>query len=338
MKKFLLLIVTTALLIGCSDDKRHYQFFNGDAIGTTYHIIVANPPSDLDSKIQAVFDEINASVSMFNPNSLVSQINRNEIVTTDQNIATCFTYATAAYRLSGGKYDITVAPLVDLWGFGPSGKTINAPSQEQIDSVLTFVGQDGLTLNYHRMFKADPRIQIDFSSVAKGHTVDKMCNMLDEQGVEHYLVEIGGEIRCKGISSSDRQWRIGIDNPDYRVVPGATETIATLQLPSGKAVATSGNYRNFYTTANGQRVAHILDATTGQPCQSNILSATVVHDRCSYADAMATMLMLSAQPNEKDLNKWATRLNPAEILIVYSDENGETQTYISEGLKSYMVE
>ncbi len=340
MKKFLLLIVTAVLFAACGgEEDRNYQFFNGDAIGTSYHIIVANPPADLDAKIQSVFDEANASLSMFNPESQLSKINRNEEVTTNQHIATCYNYATMAYRLSNGKYDITVAPLVDLWGFGPSGKAVEAPTQQQIDSVLQFVGQDGIALNYRRIFKDDPRIQIDLSSVAKGHTVDMMCEMLNELGVEHYLVEIGGELRCKGISSSDRQWRIGIDNPDFRVIPGTSETIATLQLPSEKAVATSGNYRNFYTTPSGQRVVHTIDATTGQPYQSSILSATVVHERCARADALATMLMLSAEPNEENLALWKRRLGEhTEILVVYSDENGKSQVYASEGMKEYMVD
>ena len=337
MKK-LLCLVATALIFAACGDNRNYQFFNGEAQGTNYHIIVASPTSDLDVKIQEVFDRVDNNLSVFNPDSQISKINRNEDLTTNHDIATCITYAKVASTISNGTYDITVAPLVNLWGFGPAGKVTKEPTQQQIDSVLEFVGYDLIKNKYHRLFKDDPRIQLDLSSVAKGHTVDLMCNMLDREGIEHYLVEIGGEVKCKGISTRNRFWRVGIDNPDYLKIPDAPQTILSLQIPSGMSVATSGNYRNYYVTESGQRIAHTIDARTGKPRQTSIISATVLHPTCATADAYATMLMSMGETDPEKLKRTCARMGSlSEVIIIYSDENGKTQIYKSKGADEYIV-
>lgn len=336
MKKLLIMIGAALLMAACGSD-RNYQIFSGNTQGTSYHIIVASPSSNVETKIQEILDRVDSTLSIFNPDSQISKINRNEDLTTNIDISSCIRIASTAAYISNGAYDITVAPLVDLWGFGPSGKPTCEPTQQQIDSVLEFVGHQGVRINYKRIFKDDPRTQIDLSSVAKGRTVDMICTMLDIEGMEHYLVEIGGEVKCKGISSKDRFWRVGIDNPNYLKDPAASQTIMELDLPSEMAVATSGNYRNYYTTESGQRISHTIDARTGKPRTTNILSATVIHPSCAVADAMATMIMAYGETDEAKLKPLFARMGDlASVIIIYSDENGKTQFIKSKNADNYI--
>ena len=313
-----------------------YEFFNGHTQGTTYHIIMESPTNDMQQHIDEVLTYVDTTMSIFNPNSQISRFNRGELVRVDKNFEHCFNTARAAYIFSKGVYDVTVAPLVDLWGFGPSGRKAE-PTQAQIDSVLQFVGQNKMRVAYSRLFKDDPRSQLDLSSVAKGLTVDLMCKMLDKQGIQNYLVEIGGEIRCKGISARKTMWRVGIDNPEHGIKAGAPQTIVNLQIPSGTSVATSGNYRNYYVNENGRRVTHTLNAQTGYPQESSILSATVIAPSCVRADAYATMLMAIGDPEQ--LGWYERRLGKAcHFLVVYTDEQGKTQIFKTAKMDDFILE
>ena len=333
MKKLFVIIAAALTLAGCS---KKYEFFNGRTQGTTYHIIMQSPTADMQQRIDEVLTQIDTTLSIFNPNSQISRFNRGEVTMVSNDFEACISQARTAYVFSKGMYDITVAPLVDLWGFGPSGKRDVEPTQAQIDSVLQFVDQTKIRVRYSRAFKDDPRMQIDLSSVAKGHTVDKMCAMLDEQGINNYLVEIGGEVRCKGISARGTMWRVGIDNPDYGTRAGAEQTIVNLEIPTGTSVATSGNYRNHYTNANGQRVVHTLNALTGRPQESRILSATVIAPTCARADAFATMLMTMGDPAQ--LNWYERRMGQlCHFLIVYTDDEGKTQIYKTAKMDSFIM-
>lgn len=334
MRKLILLVAAIVTLSACGNK---YQFIDGQTQGTSYHLIMDKAPADIQTKIDSVLNYIDGTMSIFNPESTISRYNRGENVTIDGNFEVCVAYARTASIFSKGAYDITAAPLVNLWGFGPDGRPEIEPTQEQIDSVMQFVGYRSIRTMYSRLFREDNRTQIDLSSVAKGMTVDMMCKMLDKEGVENYLVEIGGEVRCKGISSTNRLWRVGIDNPDYGVKNGAPQTIATLAIPSEVSVATSGNYRNYYTTESGQRVAHTINALTGRPSQSPILSATVVAPSCARADAFATMLMVAGDPS--NLQSFEHRLiQMCDFLVVYSDENGNSQVYKTKGMSKFIQE
>lgn len=320
-------------MVGCS---KKYEFFNGQTQGTTYHIIMQSPTADMQQCIDEVLTQIDTTLSIFNPNSQISRFNRGEVAMVSSDFEACINQARTAFVFSKGMYDITVAPLVDLWGFGPSGSRDVEPTQAQIDSVLQFVDQSKIRIRYSRAFKDDPRIQIDLSSVAKGHTVDKMCAMLDKKGIKNYLVEIGGEVRCKGISSRGTMWRVGIDNPDYGTRPGAEQSIVNLEIPTGTSIATSGNYRNHYTNANGQRVVHTLNALTGRPQEGRILSATVIAPTCARADAFATMLMTMGDPAQ--LNWYERRMGQlCQFLVVYTDDEGKTQIYKTAAMDKFIM-
>jgi thiamine biosynthesis lipoprotein len=333
MKKLFFIVAAALTMVGCNNK---YEFFNGQTQGTTYHIIMQSPTADIQQRIDEVLTQIDTTLSIFNPNSQISRFNRGEVTVVSKDFENCINQAPTAFIFSKGMYDITIAPLVDLWGFGPSGKRDVEPTQAQIDSVLQFVDQNKVRIRYSRAFKDDPRIQIDLSSIAKGYTVDKMCAMLDEQGIKNYLVEIGGEVRCKGISARGTMWRVGIDNPDYGTQSGAEQTIVNLEIPTGTSVATSGNYRNNYTNANGQRIVHTLNALTGRPQESRILSATVIAPTCARADAFATMLMTMGDPTL--LNWYERRMGQlCHFLVVYSDDEGKTQIYKTAKIDNFIM-
>ena len=333
MKKLFIIVAAALTLASCN---KKYEFFNGQTQGTTYHIIMQSPTADMQQCIDEVLTQIDTTLSIFNPNSQISRFNRGEATLVTNDFETCINQARTAFIFSKGMYDVTVAPLVDLWGFGPSGRRDVEPTQAQIDSVLQFVDQNKIRIRYSRIFKDDPRIQIDLSSVAKGHTVDKMCQMLDDKGIKNYLVEIGGEVRCKGISARGTMWRVGIDNPDYGTHPEAEQTIVNLSIPTGTSVATSGNYRNYYTKENGQRVVHTLNALTGRPQESSFLSVSVIAPTCARADAFATMLMTMGDPAQ--LNWYERRMGQlCHFLVVYSDEEGKTQIYKTAKMDSFIM-
>lgn len=334
MKKLYVFCALTMLLASCNTD--NYTFHDGAAEGTTYHIIANNAPEDIDARIAAVFEHIDSTLSIFNPDSQVSRVNRNEEVKIDTGFYMCVAYTRLATQISKGTYDITAKPLVEAWGFGTASQTGVEPTAEQVDSILQFVGLDKYSLGYGRVFKKDPRVQFDLSSVAKGYSVDIMCDMLDAEGVEDYLVEIGGEVRCKGKNGRGGLWRVGIDNPEFRGIEGESQIQESLGV-SGVAVATSGNYRQFYTSDNGRNVGHTINAVTGYPVQTPILSVTVVTDYCGRADAFATMIM--SLGDMETVKKAAKTFEPyGDMYILYRDEDNKVQVFKTAGMSKYIPE
>lgn len=340
MKKIVSIVslVCALLLVSCSGND--YKIYNGVAQGTTYRIIIKNAPSDIESRIAAVFARADSLFSIFNPNSVISRINRNENRLINGDITTCLTIAGEVYRFSDGAYDITVKPVVDAWGFGSGEKN---PSTEYIDSVLQFVGF------YNLDFESVPGIlkkrylgvQLDLSSIAKGYTVDMMSRMIEEDcGIKDFLVEIGGEVYCHGVNSRGKDWVVGIDMPvngngmlDGRPID---KLQAILNL-TGRAVATSGNYRNFYVDENGNKIVHTINPKTGRPVVSNVLSVTVIGSSCAYADAYATALM--AAGGLEQVKKMASYLySNIAYYVIYSDEQGFFQTYYSPTFEKYIAE
>ena len=340
MKKafFIITLLCTTLMFSCKTNNG-YKIYNGLAQGTTYRIIAQNAPADIEQKIAGVFQRADSLFSIFNPNSVISRINRNENRLINSDIVTCLNIAGDVHNLSGGMYDITVKPIVDAWGFGSGRKN---PSPEYIDSLMQFVGF-GL-LDYEALpgvlKKQRSGVQIDLSSIAKGYTVDMMSYMLRSNGVENFLVEIGGEIYCRGVNSKGREWIVGIDMPingnEMLNGRGVDKLQAILSL-SGKAVATSGNYRNFYVDENGNKIVHTINPKTGQPVNSNVLSVTVISGTCAYADAFATALMASGGLDE--LKSMVARMNTnLAYYVIYSDKDGSFKTYCTPSFERYITE
>ena len=288
----LVITLIALFLAGCSVPP-HYRTIDGAMLGTTYHIVAETSLSNeaVFAEMQRINLEAISSMSIFNQASLLSRINRNECDSVDSHIARNIEIASKINRLTP-RYDITVKPLVDAYGFAAKNRT----AQPNIDSLVEFVGFQKFRLEGNRIIKNDSRLQIDLNSIAKGYVVDLIAEWLDEQGSENYIVEVGGEIRAKGVNAKGIAWRVGVDTPfDNNNTPGAYQQ-RVVQI-SGAALATSGNYRRFYYNECGERISHTINPQTGHSHTTSLLSATVIAPRCATADALATAFMAS---DEKD--------------------------------------
>lgn len=260
----------------------------GEALGTIYQVTaVGSLPEDFRSELDSLFAVSNSSMSIFSPTSLLSRINRGETDLADGHIAHCVELAQRVSTLSDGAYDITIAPLVKAFGF--VGK--RPDYRPNIDSLLEFVGYRKVELQGNRIIKHDPRVTIDLNSIAKGYTVDLAARLLESHGIENYLVDIGGEIYCRGHNPYGEDWGVGIETPFEGNFSLTGEHLTTIVRVSEVGMATSGNYRNFRTDAEGNKFTHIIDPRTGANTSSSLLSATVVAESCALADAYGTMFI-----------------------------------------------
>ena len=286
-------------------------------LGTTFRV-VANTTltqSEIYSEAIAIDSVAKSSMSIFNPNSLISAINAGKVDTLDIHLLRNIAVAARIHALSGGAYDITVKPLTDAYGFA----RVSKKEHFDIDSLLQFVGFDKFRVVGNQIVKADSRVQLDLNSLAKGYTVDLLADRLEQMGCWDYIVEIGGEIRASGVNAKGSQWRIGVDSPiEGNQSPGAYQQ-AVIKI-SDKALATSGNYRRYYTDSEGNKVTHTIDPKSGRSVVSRLLSATVIAPRCVEADAMATMFMAMG---DKAAVALAEELKREGIEVYFILANGE---------------
>ena len=334
MKNRTLLLLLAALAALCPSCRREpdYRIVEGAMLGTTLRVTacVGEPSAgELYRRIMGVDSAMKRSMSIFDEGSLLSRLNRNETDSVDEHIVRNWTLAREIGALSGGRYDVTVKPLVDAWGFAGQERTA-APN---LDSLLEFVGSDKVSVRDGRLVKSDPRVQLDFNSVAKGYTVDRVALLLEEYGAENYLVDIGGEVRCRGVNPHGDPWRIGIERPVDGVAYGQTSEVRVAL--SGGSLATSGNYRRFFIDAAGNKVAHTIDPRTGRSVVSRLLSATVVADDCARADALATMFM--ALGAEEAL-RWVAVHPEAKVLFILADGGEGFETYVSPAMRNLILE
>ena len=313
-----LTIIAAIFLVGCGNLKqeKRYRTVDGLMLGTTYLIIAETNLSNeqIFEEMQRIDSEAKASMSIFNENSLLSRINRNETDVIDSHIAGNIALAAKINELTP-RYDITVKPLVEAYGFAAK----NPEAKPNVDSLIQFVGFSKFHLEGNRIVKADSRLQLDLNSVAKGYVVDLIANWLDEQGSKNYIVEVGGEIRTKGVNAKGIAWRVGVDAPfDNNNSPG--KHLQKIVKISNKALATSGNYRRFHYNAEGERISHTLNPQTGRSHTTTILSATVIAPHCATADALATAFMAS---DEQAAIALAERLRDSvQVYFVLAPEKG----------------
>lgn len=324
----LLGIIVLGILFGNCERKTVYQHAEGKMYGTFYHISYASD-EDMQAELHREMDLVNASLSMFNPNSVISQINRGETDSTDMLFRKMFRMARQVNQATEGAYDITVAPLVNAWGFGYEKEAF--PDSARIDSLLTLVGMEKLTLEEHRLIKKVAGMQLDASSIAKGLGVDLVAEYLESKGVRDYMVEIGGEVRVKGDSDKRRPWRIGIDRPEDDVAAQDRQLQMVVGLTSG-ALATSGNYRNYYVH-DGKKYAHTINPRTGYPVQTEVLGASVYAPTCMEADAYATAFMVLGFEKAKAIIEKDPEI---EGCLIY-EQNGKLKTWVSERMKTMIV-
>lgn len=334
MKKIALLLYTVIVLVlAASCDRRaEYLTASGAMLGTTFQAtgdITDCTAQELYRAIMQIDAEAKASMSIFDSTSLLSRINRGETDSLDEHIIYNLRLAERFSRLSEGHYDVTVKPLVDTWGFAGH----EAERTPNLDSLLQFVGYRRVHIRDGRLVKDDPRVQLDFNSIAKGYTVDLVAALMERCGAKNYLVEIGGECRCQGVSSKGIPWRIGIETPfDGNMSDGAYLT-GRIRMSEG-GLATSGNYRRFYRDAAGNKISHTIDPTTGRSVTSRLLSATVVADNCAEADAMATMYLSLGADKAIALSR---KIPDAKVYFILDDGKDGYEIYCSPAMQEMMI-
>lgn len=279
----------------CAQPATQYVF-SGQTMGTTYNVTIVDETGTLnrdniDQVISDTLIAVNASYSNWDPNSEISVFNASdttEPVPISEGLAEMIATSNRIHAATRGTFDLTLKPLVEIWGFGPSGEITARPSFDEIAAAREFVGQGrvlSLSDDGQMLSKQDGRVTVDLSSIAKGYGIDEVASTLDGLGVEHYLVEIGGDIFAKGQSLRGADWRIGIEQP----IPGQRKIEATVSV-SGVGMATSGDYRNFFEQ-DGVRFSHIIDAGTGRPITHDTASVSVIAATSAEADAWATALL-----------------------------------------------
>jgi FAD:protein FMN transferase len=326
----LLAIATTS----CKNRKTVFANFTGLTQGTTYSIIYDNTkninPGELKQNVEKILHDFDMSLSIYQDSSIISKINRNEEVVPDSFFTEVFTKSVLISEMTKGAFDITVGPLVKAWGFGPDAHKNFTETKR--DSLMKLVGMEKVSLINGRLVKSDPGIFLDVNAIAQGYSVDVICRFLDKLGIRNYLIEIGGEVKAKG-KKAGSLWRIGIDKPeDYNMLPG--QTLQAIIKISDKAISTSGNYRAFYVE-DGIKYSHTINPKTGYTAKNNLLSATIIADDCTMADGIATACMVMGKDDAIEfINK-----NPQfSAYFVYSDDNGNFKTWMSENLKRYISE
>lgn len=286
------------LLISCSKDSPSDQLlrFSGSTMGTTYTVKVADAPTDLSqdqlqAAIERVLEKVNDQMSTYRADSELSKLNSNsstQWIDSSADLLTVVEEALRVSRLTDGAFDITVGPLVNLWGFGPGKQENQVPTQQQITDAMSRVGYTKMSTRRSppAIRKTRRDIYIDLSAIAKGYGVDKIAEHLESLGVHNYLVEIGGDLRAKGHNAEGTPWKIGIEKP----VPEQRAVQLIIQLQD-QGMATSGDYRNFFEK-DGQRFSHTINPRNGMPITHNLASVTVLSPTAMGADAMATALLV----------------------------------------------
>ena len=281
----LFLIIGSVIIIG--NNKPTFRTQQGKIFGTLYTVTYEHN-ADLQPQIVTAMQAVDNSLSPFNKQSIITHVNNNDSVFVDELFTEVFSTAKHIYNETYGAFDPTVAPLVNAWGFGFKKGTDISPAT--IDSLCMLVDFARINLHEGYITKADPRIMLDFSAIAKGYGSDRVARVLDSCGIKNYMVEIGGEVVVKGHNKNGNPWGIGITKPMDDSLSVNQELQTVLRL-TDCAIATSGNYRNFYYK-DGVKYAHTIDPRTGYPVQHSLLSATVIADNCMRADALATAFMV----------------------------------------------
>ena len=302
-----------------------YQKSADFIFGTSYSVIY-QCDSDLSQSIKNELMKVDRSLSPFNEHSVITAVNNNQEVVLDNMFQEVFQKAMAISRETDGAFDITVAPLVNAWGFGFKNGT--QPDRRQVDSLREMIGYEKLSLVNGKVQKKDPRMMLDCSAIAKGYGTDMVARLLKERGVQNYMVEIGGEIVTKGVNAQRVPWKIGVTKPDDDSLSIGNE-LQTILNVTDKAMATSGNYRRFYYKG-GKRFAHTIDPKTGYPVQHNILSATVLADDCATADAYATSFMVMGMEGAKRVLERHPELM---AYLIYDDGHGKNAVWFSPSLR-----
>lgn len=305
-----------------------YRQTAGLVFGTIYHLTYRHA-DDLKAEVEAELRRFDLSLSPFNEASIISKINRNEPVRPDSFFSHCFERAKLLSRQTEGAFDITVAPLVNAWGFGH--EQTQFPDSQAVDSLRRLVGYERVHLTSEGVNKADPRMQLTCSAIAKGYAVDVVAALLARKGIDDYMVDIGGEVVVSGKNPEGKPWRIGVNRPIEDSLSTRQDLQTVLALTHG-AMATSGNYRNYYYR-EGKKYGHTIDPRTGYPVLHNLLSVTVVAPDCLTADALATAFMVMGV--EAALN-YCRRHPQVQAYFIVATPSGDYEEVFTDGMQAWM--
>jgi thiamine biosynthesis lipoprotein len=327
---FMMLLIVGTVLIISHQQSTPYRQANDFVFGTTYKIVY-QCDSDLTASIRQELMRVDYSLSPFNKESVITAVNQNREVMLDPYFVEVFNKAMEISRETKGAFDITVAPLVNAWGFG--FKHEQMPTKRQVDSLRQIIGYQKVALKNGKVVKQDPRMMLDCSAIAKGFGVDAVARLLRDRGVQNFMVEIGGEVVTCGVNAQRLPWRVGVVKPSEDSLSTGHE-LQTILNVTDKAMATSGNYRNFYYK-NGRRYAHTIDPKTGYPVQHSLLSATVLAASCTVADAYATSFMVMGLDNARQLLEHHPELM---AYLIYDDGKGDIAVWFSPSLRHKIEE
>ena len=328
-----LLAISIALLLTPTfGDARREHLIQGRTMGTTYHVtLVADnhqPIEGLKAKVDARLEQINHSMSTYQPDSEISRFNAmkqaGRAFAVSADLLRVMLTAKTIFELSDGAWDATVNPLVDLWGFGRAGRQRNLPQKHQIAALMPKIGFENIQIaSTGALVKKNKYVTLDLSSIAKGYGVDQVAQVIHRSGFDNYLVEIGGEIFASGQRADGKLWRIGINRPRKDAAFNDVYKIVDL---NNQGFATSGDYRNFFEV-DGIRYSHVIDPRTGYPVSNGIVSVSIIADNCTLADGLATAVMVMGAEKGLDL---INRLEGVDALIIMENPNGSLDAHYSK--------
>jgi FAD:protein FMN transferase len=329
--RYLIILLTLVMIHSCRQPSK-YIYNQGSIYGTVYHFIYESPNGkDFHEEIKEKLNEYNKTFSTYDSTSIISKVNRNLSVQLNDIFIKCFNRSMKISEITGGAFDITAGPMVNAWGFGPEKR--RRLNEEQIDSLKEITGYRKIKLQDGKILKESPHMKLDMSAIAKGYTCDLLGEFLASKGCTNYMVEIGGEVVALGKNERGRTWTIGISKPEESVFFATNALQAKVQLPDD-ALATSGNYRNFYVE-DGKKYAHTIDPKTGFPVQHSLLSTTVLAENCMDADAFATAFMVLGLEESIEI---ARRQPELKVYFIYGDEEGATQVYMSDNFIEHLAD
>jgi len=345
LRSILFLSVGSLFMLNACRTQTEYTYLEGMTQGGFYHITYFDKKQrNFAHAVDSILQDIDLSLSTYNSNSIISRINRNDTtVKPNEHFIRVFNASMKLSELTSGNFDITVAPIVGAWGFDTSnyyaavkdtfihkGKNYRKPlvfKGGKVDSLaikklLALVGYHKIAIEKGKVIKADKAMKLDVNAIAQGYTVDVLTAFFEKYGIKNYLVEVGGELSAHGENPNGETWHVGIDKPvEHSAMPG--EDLQVVVCLQNRSLATSGNYRKYYEEG-GIKYSHTINPFTGFPARNNLLSATVVADDCSTADAIATACMVMGVEQSRD---FFSKHPQFDAYLVYSNKKGKYEVY-----------
>lgn len=330
MKKifFGILAVVCFFFVSCEQKEKKYVF-DGLVQGTYYHIIIySKDTTQIQQGFDSIFTLVDNTFSLWNKNSLLTKLNNNEQVNLNSLFIDNFNRAKQINILTDGALDITIGAIVQAYGFANKDK--QEINKRVIDSLKTFIGMDKVSIKDNKLIKTYKETQLDFNAIAQGYTTDMISDFLTKRGVENFLVDVGGEVYCKGEKPNGKSWSVAIETPtDDAKNERSYQTLVKLK---NKSIVTSGNYRKFYME-NGVKYSHTIDPKTAQSVKHNLLSASAIADDATLADGLATAFMVMGLEKSKE---FLSKHKEFAGYFIYSDEKGDMKVWQSDNFATYL--